>query len=86
MRSSGSTWKAPGRAGASAKGPGLKESQPARLGSLIPGVPGGARLRPDPARGPPSLPRRLRPGLLPPHGMNVGAADSGVGVGARLII
>ena len=86
MRSSGSTWKAPGRAGASAKGPGLKESQPARLGSLIPGVPGGARLRPNPARGPPSLPRSLRPGLLLPQGKKVRAAESGVGMGARLII
>lgn len=35
MRSSGSTWKAQGRAGASAKGQGLKESQLELLCSLI---------------------------------------------------
>lgn len=48
MRSSSSTWKARGRAGASAKGRGLKESQPALLCFLIPGVRGGAPLLPNP--------------------------------------
>ena len=61
MRSSGSTWKAQGRAVASAEGPGLKASQPALLCSLVPRVPAvlcSCQIR---AQGPPSLPSSLLP-------------------------
>lgn len=61
MRSSGSTWKASGRAWAAAKGPGLKESQTAQLCCLIPEVPGVLRSCQCRAQGPPTLPSRLWP-------------------------
>lgn len=60
MRSSGSTWKAQGRAGAAAKGLGLQESKAARLCSLIPGVP-GVHSCPIQAQRPPTLPSSLLP-------------------------
>lgn len=68
MRSWGSTWKAQGRPGASAKGPGLKESKPALLCSLIPRVPGVHSSCQIQAQRPPTLPSSLLPPLPLPQG------------------